>query len=156
LPILATEFEMRVRFGWIGVLAVLGGVSAAPHRHGKRGGCICTKTVKAGAKATGTSSSGGNAVVYAESGSSSGSSADDTSDSTGDSSSSSWDEVSSEFSGSGSYAGSVYHTVIYYRYVPVPVPCTTTCLTTGNIIIENDITINISIAPTVSTSLVSV
>jgi hypothetical protein len=140
------------------VLALLGGVSAAPHRHDKRGGCICTKTVKAGAQATGTSSSGGNAVVYAESGSSSGSSADDTSDSAWDSSSSSssWDEESSESSGSGSYAGSAYHTVIYYRYVPVPVPCTTTCLTTGNIIIENDITINISIAPTVSTSLVSV
>ena len=129
-------------------------MSAAPHRHDKRGGCICTKTVKAGSQATGSSSSGGSAVVYADSGSSSGSSTDDTYDSTWDSSSSSWDEESSESSASWSYAGSAYHSVIYYSYVPVPVPCTTTCLTTGNIIIENDITINISIAPTVNISLV--
>jgi hypothetical protein len=39
--------------------------------------------------------------------------------------------------------------VVYYNYVPVQVPVTTTCSTTGTIVIENDITIDVTIVPTV-------
>jgi hypothetical protein len=38
---------------------------------------------------------------------------------------------------------------VYVNVVPVIVPVTTTCMTTGTIVIENDITINVTLAPTV-------
>jgi hypothetical protein len=122
--------RIRMRVGSLTVFALLAALaSAVPAGLVQRGArkCVCTR------KAAGHNS--GSKVVY-DGGSSSGSSWSGTGGSGG------WVQDSK---GSGMYV----KTVVYVNLVPVLVPVTTTCLQTGTIIIENDITINVTIAPTV-------
>ena len=109
------------------------------HRRGARGGCICTKTIQA---SEATSQAGSGAIVYAADSSSSSSS--DSGSWENGSGSESWDD-----NGSGSSGSGTVQKVVYFNYVPVPVPMVTTCQTSGTIVIENDITINVTVAPTV-------
>lgn len=130
---------MHIGKGLFSVFALLGLVNALPKGHlQRRGGkCICTKTIKA---SEATSQAGSGAVVYAGSSSS-------------NSDSGSWDNGSGSGSSEDTSSGSVtVQKVVYFNYVPVPVPIVTTCQTTGTIVIENDITINVTVAPTVNTA----
>jgi hypothetical protein len=79
---------------------------------------------------------GGAAVVYSNSGNSGSSDTSSYSDSEGS-------EVE--------YASDVGYAIVqvYVDYIDVEVPVTTTCLTTGTIVIENNITIDVTVAPTV-------
>lgn len=130
-----------MRLGLLSAIALLGLVSAAPVDLEKRGGkkCGCTKASGQSPKA------GSAAIVYGS----------DSSSSSSSSSSSYW-EVDSSSSSSGGKGSSSHgdsgtiQRVVYVNVVPVIVPVTTTCLTTGTIVIENDITINVTLAPTVS------
>jgi hypothetical protein len=123
---------------------------ARPRDLHKRGGKKCTCTEAAASQQTKAAS--GNVVVYSDTGvvvkggdsSSSSSSSSSSWSSNGNSGSSSsgnpWSESDSTY----------VDTVIYVDYVPYEVPVTTTCMTTGTIVIENNITINVTVAPTVA------
>ena len=129
---------MRVGKSLFAVVALAGLVSALPKGHLQRrdGQCTCTKTIRA---SEATSQAGKGAVVYADSSSSS--------------DSGSWDSESGSGGWNDNGSGSVtVQKVVYFNYVPVPVPVVTTCQTTGTIVIENDIMIKVTIAPTVNTS----
>jgi hypothetical protein len=121
-----------MRLGLLSILALLGLASAAPAGLVNRGGSKCACTKKAGQHS-------GTKIIY-ENGS------DSESDS-GSSSSGSWSSGPWVKSSHGS--GVYVKTVVYVTLVPAVVPVTTTCAEIGTIVIENDITINITVAPTV-------
>jgi hypothetical protein len=123
-----------MRVGLFTILALVGLTSAVPVKLAKRGGkqCVCAKKA--------STNSGSGAVVQS------------------DTSSSNWgtwwtpcdSSVSSywvESSKTSQYG--VVQCVVYVKKIPVPVPVVTTCTTTGTIVIENNITINVTVAPTV-------
>ena len=112
-----------MRIGLLTVLALLGIATAAPVELAKRGAkkCFCSNKAP------------GSKIVYG-SGSSSGSGQ------SGAGMSGDWVQQ---------HSGVYVKTVVYVNMVPVLVPVTTTCMETGTIVIENDITINITFAPTV-------
>jgi len=114
-----------MRIGLLTVLALLGIATAAPVELAKRGAkkCFCSNKAP------------GSKIVYG-SGSSSGPSQNGAGMSGG------WVQDSQ-------HSGVYVKTVVYVNMVPVLVPVTTTCMETGTIVIENDITINITFAPTV-------
>lgn len=131
-----------MRVGLLTVLALLGLAGAAPAGRGMRGGRKCDCIEKAGHNS-------GTKIIY-DSGSS------------GSDSGSSWSGSGSSGSsglgrpgGSGTWVKSSQHsgvyvkTVVYVTLVPAVVPVTTTCTEIGTIVLENDITINVTIAPTV-------
>ena len=134
-----------MRVGLFAVLALVGLASAAPVKHGKRGGkkCVCTKK-SSPAPVVWVDSSSSSSSSSGSSGSS-GSSWIDTSSSSG-SEGSSWVESSS----TNQYG--VVQRVVYVSVVTVPVPVVTTCTATGTIVIENNITINVTVVPTVFNS----
>ena len=121
-----------MRVGLLTVFALLGLATAAPAGLGKRGGKTCACTKKAG-------QTSGNKIVY-DSGTSSGS--DSGSNWGGSGGAGTWVQSSQN---SGVYV----KTVVYVTLVSAVVPVTTTCTQTGTIVIENNITINVTVAPTV-------
>lgn len=119
-----------MRLGLFTVCALLGVASAAPTGLGKRGGKKCTCMKNAGQNS-------GSKIVY---------------DSGSSNAGSSW-SGSSGISGIWVKDSEDSHlwvkTVVYVHLVPVMVPVTTTCTQTGTIVIQNNITINVTVAPTV-------
>jgi len=120
-----------MRIGVFAVLALVGLASAAPVKIGKRGAKRCT-----------CKPNGGAAVAWTDSSSSSNEGTDSSWLISGSSSSSGQDTSSGDQYG-------VLQRVVYVNVITVPVPVVTTCTATGTIVIENNITINITAVPTV-------
>jgi len=114
---------MRVGGLWA-VLALVGLTSAAPTKLAERGGNYCIAPAN-----NGQSSSSSSVTWWAPSDMSSVSSY--------------WVESSE------TYSYGVVQCVVYVQEVPVPVPTVTTCTAIGTIVIENNITIDVTIVPTV-------
>lgn len=119
----------------LSILVLLGLASAAPAGLGNRGGSKCACTKKAGQNS-------GTKIIYDNGSASDASESDSGSSWSGSGNSGTWVKSSHD---SGIYV----KTAVYVTLVPAVVPITTTCTETGTIVIENDITINVTVAPTV-------